>query len=392
MHADIAVFDVLSHARMHLPFNEGYLRILRCAFPERSIAFSAAEDHIRALSQRFTAADRIAFHAIAPMVIPFGLSRHNPIGGRLAARRCVATMGRALASATPDLVCVLGVDANLFAVLGGGWTRLSAAPLHMVLHSQLGDAMLWRSRNPFIRAGDFVAQLGRVLPPHLRIVALELGVREAITEVSPSLAGSVDTLEHPILPSEWIAEARPHEGLRLAFLGHSSRTKGFESFTRLALDCAAPGRAFDAIGILAPGADRLDMSGLARRPAKGGLSRAEYLAALQDIDMVCLPLTGRAYDFLASGTVSDAIAALKPLLAFRTRTLAAIVSRYGPIGYLAEDYDDMRRFVTDIEERFAVGRQSWTDNLATIRAARSPAALADTYPRPDAPNRILQAI
>ena len=40
---DIEVFDFLSFDHVHLPFNEGYLRILRAAYPDDRISFRAAK-------------------------------------------------------------------------------------------------------------------------------------------------------------------------------------------------------------------------------------------------------------------------------------------------------------------------------------------------------------
>ena len=75
----------------------------------------------------------------------------------------------------------------------------------MVLHSHLGEAMAWRSRNPFIRAADLVSQLKWPLPQPVRIVALELGMKEAINHSLPAVSPAIVTLEHPILSSEWTA-------------------------------------------------------------------------------------------------------------------------------------------------------------------------------------------
>ena len=48
----IQVFDFLSFDHVHLPFNEGYLRILRAAYAEDHISFSAAKGHIERLAPR----------------------------------------------------------------------------------------------------------------------------------------------------------------------------------------------------------------------------------------------------------------------------------------------------------------------------------------------------
>src|SRR4029077_20572665 len=84
-----------------------------------------------------------------------------------------------------------------------------------------------------------------------------------------------------------------------------------------------------AIGHSSPETDHLDTNALTRKPSKTPLLREEYLAALEEVDLVCLPLHSRAYDFTGSGTVSDAIAALKPLLVIRNRTIEALFDHYG---------------------------------------------------------------
>jgi hypothetical protein len=110
------------------------------------------------------------------------------------------------------------------------------------------------------------------------------------------------------------------------------------------------------------------------------LLRDEYVAALEEVDFVCLPLPGHVYDFTGSGTVSDAIAALKPLIVFRNRTMEAMFARYGPIGWLAEDRDDLMRLVAAFDPIEVARRQpSWVNNLRAIREARRPELLAKSY-------------
>src|SRR5579859_7196367 len=85
---EIALFDFISHEAMHLPFNEEYLRVLRAAFPADRIVFRARAGHVANLKPRVADLGGIEFEACEPMTPPFGLSSHNPLGGRLAAHRC----------------------------------------------------------------------------------------------------------------------------------------------------------------------------------------------------------------------------------------------------------------------------------------------------------------
>jgi glycosyltransferase involved in cell wall biosynthesis len=378
---EVAVFDFLSHETMHHPFNEGYIRMLRAAFPVGSIVFHAAPGHIERISKRLSPLPNVVLRACPPF--PSTGARHNPLTGRRAAHHCLSVMFRETAELKPRLVVVLGVDANLLAVVGQRWPKVSSAPLHLILHGHLGEAMLWRSRNPLIRNADIVAQLANPLPPSVSLVTLELGIKEAIAEAWPNIAPSVVTLEHPVLRSEWATE-RPagHNDRRftVAFLGHARRAKGFEVFADLARSVRRPDMAFDAIGISSPDSDGIDRSGLRMEPSQIGLTREEYLAALQRSDIVCSPLHSRAYDFTASGTISDAIAALKPVIAFRNRTLEAMEARYGPIGILVDSREELFSVFATLDcDRVREECRQWAQTIARIREARKPEALALQY-------------
>jgi glycosyltransferase involved in cell wall biosynthesis len=379
--AEIALFDFISHATMHLPFNEGYIRTLAAMFPTERIVFHACEGQVANLTPRLTDLPNVAFMVCAPFTVPFGLSRHNPLGGWLAARTCRRTMETALSGVKPRLVVLLGVDANLCAVIGRGWPKISAAPLHMILHGQLGDTMVWRSRNPLIRAFDFIARIKRPLPPSVTLVALELGVEEAIKTIAPNNK-SVVTVEHPILIGEWSEGAQngDDKALTVAFLGNARRSKGFGVFVNLAAGALRADLRFEAIGVAAPDTCDLDVTALSRKPSRTSLSREDYVAAVQAADLICLPLHSRAYDFTASGTVSDAVAALKPLLAFRTRTLDAIVAKYGPIGWLVDSEAEMLYLLQTLDiKKFKTSSTQWVENLRKIREARRPENIAAAY-------------
>ena len=379
---EIEVFDFLSYEHVHLPFNEGYLRVLRAAYPGDRISFRGVREHIERLAAHTTDLANIKFLPCKSFETPFAVSHHNPVAGRWAARQCLNVVAKATAGRRIRLTALLGFNASLLGVMSHGWPGLRSAPLHMILHGQLGEAMVWRSRNPLIRAADFISQLRRPLPRSARIVALELGVKETIVEVAPTISPAVVTLEHPILRSEW-AHHSPAMGtgrLKIGFVGHARRVKGFEVFVQLASSCSREDIEFHAIGHSSPETDHLDTTALARRPSKIPLPREEYVQALGQLDLVCLPVDGRAYESTGSGTVSDAVAALKPMIVFRNRTMEAIFARYGAIGWLVDNRDDLFALVRTFDPtEFARQRSIWIDNLKAIRKARSPEALAKSY-------------
>ena len=58
---EIEVFDFLSYEHVHLPFNEGYLRVLRAAYPGDRISFRGVREHIERLAAHTTDLANIKF-------------------------------------------------------------------------------------------------------------------------------------------------------------------------------------------------------------------------------------------------------------------------------------------------------------------------------------------
>jgi hypothetical protein len=367
---------------MHHAFNESYIRTLRAAFPDDIIRFHAIRGQIKNLAERTGDISSVEFVECMPFQVSAGFSRHNAIAGFLAAQKCFRFMSDEIGKRPARFVSLLGVDANLFAVVGQGWPPLSSVPLHMILHGQLGESMVWRSRNPLTRNFDFVSRLANPLPHGAKLVALELGVAEAIAELSPIIASNIETLEHPVLTAEWghAASVSRDAPLKIAFLGHTRQAKGFGIFSRLAKSADREKFQFHAIGLASNDISDLDLSGLHRLPSPDALSRKTYLELLAGIDLVCLPLNSRAYEFTASGTVSDAIAALKPLIAIRNPTFEAIVKRYGSIGYLVDSEQELFSLVENFDRDELLRMYPvWIDNLKKMRTARDPSVLGKSY-------------
>lgn len=374
----IAVFDFFSHDAMHLPFNEGYLRTLAAAFPDDEIAFHGRPGHVAALRAALPAAP-ITWRSVEPFTPFFGQSRHNPLAGRLGACRSWQEIRRALGGRTPKLTAILGFDANMLGVLRRFWP--SRALIHLVLHNHLAETVRWRSRNPVIRHFDLASVLRAGLPANMRVITLELGIREALADYAPQVADNIDVLEHPILTQEW-GESRPllpGEPLRVAFLGHASVNKGFDRFVSWATSRACETIEFHAIGVASTEALAMNQSALTRKATAGSVPRAEYVSALARCHIACLPLP-EDYNYVASGSVIDAIAGLKPIFCYRNSAYARMVSHYGPFGFIADDVNALgQRMMGLTQDWVAREHANWELALQRIRSARRPEALAINY-------------
>jgi hypothetical protein len=375
----IAFFDFLSHPTMHLPFNEGYIRVLRAAFPDDEILVAAEAGHVANLRASCGGLAGVAFVAVAPHSVARSSKAHDPFAGRPAAERCWREVVRALDGRVPKLAVLGGMDANLLAVFRRRWRAFTGVPLHYVLHNHLDAAKAWRTRNPFLRRFDFLSVFGKALPPGQAIVALELGIAAAIEAEFPVHRGRVLTLEHPVLDNEWCAPAslpvdRP---IRVGFTGHCARDKGFDFFVELADRFAGRDFEFHAIG--RENAPELDTSRLSRKPAPGGLARPDFVAALHAMDFVCLPLSPDS-TYVASGSVIDAFAAAKPLIIVANPMLRAIRDKYGAFGLLGRERAEILHFFEGFDrDRLAGQHAAWVETVTRIREARRPERLGTAY-------------
>lgn len=375
----ILAFDFLSHGDMHHNFNEGYLRILRSGFPEDNIHFYASKEHVRNLAPHLDDVGDIKAHIVDRHA---ALERTNPLNGwaeERNARRCVNTMSDALHGKSVRFIAVLGADAGLYAAVRKRWRDAAKPLLHIVLHGQLGLTFHWRTRNPLLRWFDLQAQMSRMLPPNVQLVALEVGIKEAVAAAFPLHQETLSVLEHPILVSEWRDDKCIGHPLRIGFLGSIGPGKGFEDFAKLAMRAQSHDVRFELVGHSTEAAKYRDPNLPFEIPNRS-LARQDYLRRLQSLSFVCALMNPNVYDFTGSGTICDAISALKPIIGIRNATLSAIFEAHGPIGRLFDKIEDLESYILrfsmdELEDDY----DKWRQNLSNIRNARRPTVLAPAY-------------
>jgi len=77
--SEIAVFDFLSDEHVHLPFNEGYLRILRAAYPHDRMWFRGTKGHVERLAPRVADLADIALQSCKPFETPLACRTIIPL-------------------------------------------------------------------------------------------------------------------------------------------------------------------------------------------------------------------------------------------------------------------------------------------------------------------------
>ncbi len=383
---EIILIDMVSHSEMHLPFNEGYVKAVSLAFPSRRIVFAACSGHVKNLKRTIEHLPNVEFKVVPQFdELLEGHSHHHPIYGRKAAKFYTNWIKENFDLENIGLITILGARAPMINVMKRFWKKMPGE-CHYLQHNQLGISMDWRSRNPIERYFDYISVLKRGLPKNQKLIVLELGLDEVIVDIAPAMKGSVEVIEHPVLQTEWLPPTSPNlEGpIKVAFLGHCGRGKGFDTFCDIAKKFSSSRLEFYAIGKenSSQAAD-FDTSSLCIAPSKTHLAREKFVELLRQIDLVCLPLPS-SVSYVSSGSIIDAFAAAKPLITSTNQSHRAIKEKYGEFGVLASEKTDFYDFFEELAnnpERALEYYEKWKETTIKIRESRSESSIACLFTR-----------
>lgn len=386
----IVFVDPFNHGLSHVPVNAGIIETAFAAEPGCKLVIAAEKGHLDGLSELLST-DIWQKAQIVPIVPP-------PPGTRFMARlkadyrnlellfrRCEGKGKLVLADIAPATLYALRLNSLRYPQA----FRQFAA----VLHGNGSELAGWRARNPLIRATQLRSAMAAA-PAMTRFVVLEDSIRQALLDVAPEFERQMVSLPHPLPTAEGRShsaestasapdEARASRPVRIGFLGAAETKKGFDSFVDLArsLTRRFPGKIeFHAIGWLPPERYDLDLSCLARQPSRKKISRAEFRAALEAVDYVCMPYSPELYRYSASGTLLDAVAAGKPLIALRSPIFDDLETRFGDIGELGENLKELESRLEQLVNKQDARRYlRQAGVMQEIRKSRLPAGLVPRW-------------
>jgi hypothetical protein len=124
----------------------------------------------------------------------------------------------------------------------------------------------------------------------------------------------------------------------------------------------------------------LEMSALATKPRMTRMSRVDFIQGVKPLHFIIFPNDAGRYDLSASGTLLDAVAWEKPLIARSIPIFDNMFKKHGDIGYLFNNDTELSEIVEEIVKR---RDKSHYDrqvlNLRKARVSRVPKALAPSY-------------
>jgi hypothetical protein len=110
------------------------------------------------------------------------------------------------------------------------------------------------------------------------------------------------------------------------------------------------------------------------------MSRVNFIHGVKQLDFIIFPHHAGHYDLSPSGTLLDAIAWEKPLVARSLPLFENMLKKHGDIGYLFRNDMELREIVEHIiQKRDKLHYHRQVLNIRKARASRTPEALAAFY-------------
>lgn len=367
----------------HVPFNAGLLVIVRTAFPDEEVFFFGARMHIEELKKQtgLLLAESISWVEILPP------DRSVGYFGRLF---CEVKIIRHLLRTFPQgarghFLFTAHYTSTVMALKLAKLYQFQDMHVQVILHGGLSTIVGRRYRRPIRRLQDMKTALTLFGNRNIQYLVLEEFIRDVLVKNLLCLAGKVEALDHPLPPNE---EGVNTNGLGMpiyfGFLGLASASKGFPLFVQLAKEITAKYQdqaEFHAIGRFArTRTPTLGINALATRPGVDRLSRVDFIEGLKKLHFVVFPHAEGRYTLSASGTMLDALAWEKPLIARRIPLFENMFRMHGDIGYLFHDDTELKQIVEHIVQRADKSQYNrQVCNLRRARSSRTPTALAASY-------------
>jgi glycosyltransferase involved in cell wall biosynthesis len=378
----VVLVEPLCHGLEHVPFNLGFLLLVKHAFPEAKLHFIGDASHLDCIRQcaPVNALDGITLESVR---LP---KRHcRPFFQRLRNEKPLFSEISSLMRKDSGLVIFL---ASPTSTLVNAWRALSSDPrlqIHFVMHGGMSKLRTWRSRNPFLRVLEDRFLFPRLSRSNFRYVILERSIQEELKTISPYLANKSMVVEHPLPPTPPPStRAGLSNPIKIGFLGLASPQKGFVEFCKFAkqMQSLQPGvYEFHTIGSLPKSTDFSPdlISGLTTIPAIEKIDRNEFVERILGLDFVAMPYKAEHYSASPSGILLDAIAYGKPILVTPYPTVENLFHQFGHFGILAPLTDwaqALQRFISNTPlETYG----QWREVLQKVRDSRSNETLARSF-------------
>ena len=367
----------------HVPFNAGLLAVVRMAFPLEKVCFFGTQEHIGEVKKQSgeVLGGSIEWKEMA------NLSSNLTYFARLLhEKKILQTILRHFPQeATGPFLLTSVRPATLVALKWVKRFGFKDIRTQIVLHGHLSGVVGKRYRNPVRRFQEMRTALTILGNENLQYLVLEESLRDVLLKCLPDLSGNVEVLDHPLPPNEKQTKTSQLSiPIRFGFLGLANEAKGFPVFVKLAEDVTAKysnQAEFHAIGRFSSEANPTQSTvALTTKPGVERLSREEYVQGVEQLHYIVLPHQASFYELNSSGTLLDALAWGKPLIARKIAMFEKFFAKHGDIGHLFTTDRELREIVEHVVEKADTTRyEAQALNIQRAQCSRSSETLATEY-------------
>ena len=379
----IVVAELAFNDEGHVPFNAGLLAIVRIAFPREHLCFFGTPAHITALKNQVgeSLAASIDWKEITLLTpdLPYFVGLFLEI-------KMLRTLLRIFPEgSTGPLLLANAKQVTLVALKLLKRLRFREVKVQFVLHGQLAGVIGRRHRHPIRRFQEMKTALTILRNDNLQYLVLEENLRTVLVKHLPALENKVEVLPHPLPPNEVESSLENLKTpIRFGFLGLANKPKGFPVFVKLAQEIVMQFREqaeFHAIGRF-PSNETivLDTNALTTKPGLERLSRSDYTSGVAQLHFLIFPYEASNYELNSSGTLLDALAWAKPIIARQIALFENMFLQYGDIGYLFSTDLELKAIVEHIVQEVDTARyHQQVLNIQRARCSRTPQTLSAEY-------------
>lgn len=372
----VAIIEPVCWGLEHVPFNAALVAMTAAAIPDAELVVYGEGSHVEAVRSLLEATrpeymSRVRMHAV-----PLPPRKARGITRLASVKSLFDEIARSFNGTTPAAMVVATLEPAVLAILKirrlASWRTI---PTVGVFHELL------KAVEPRQRSRHRSTLKAALLIPHapgLRFMVLSEHILPRLRALAPAVANRTFAVDHPSLLGDFPQTSSPSRNeLRFGFVGGGRGHKGFADFIALASTvCAAhPGTKIEIVGSAPQELAVTAPAGLAWSTDK--LPLPEFVERLRNLSHVIWLGAPHHYDFVASGSLVDAIVQGVPVICQAGPFVNHLFERLGNIGVTADTPSAMCQVVLALIAEDSRGmNRAPLKPLADTKAALSPEAWA----------------
>lgn len=379
----ILFYELTQSGVSHAPFAHAFVHTIAHAYPDEPLTIHAQQSH---LDSAFGKPDAVLDGRLTKVAYEQPVTRPNNFFRHFRAAYSLMQQTWTPLEQRPQVIFLTSEPRQIWAMKA---FRLLHPTFrcHMVMHGDLNNITLPRSRNPFVRALDYFSALSYANHPSVRFLTLETHIGANLVKRIPSAAPVTDVLRLPCMQSDipWQGADQPADTIRFGFLGIAGPSKGLDIFARMAREISRTERFkpdFRLIGKLQKSALDWDFTGISGPLpfSEQWLDRDLFESEVASLQYAILPYNMSYYGLASSGVLLDVLRWRKPVIALDTPVVRELEAMFGDIGYICADEQEMIATAENLLRDFDASRYArQRANLDAAYASRLPDALAPVY-------------